>query len=80
MTAQQKEYLQLFEQGYKVTEIAKIKGKNPSTISRVLTRARTKRCPFSSDCSACPLDDCAIDEKYADLLNNADIRNDQRLL
>lgn len=80
MTAQQKEYLSLFEQGYTVTEIAKLKGKNKSTISRVLTRARAKRCPFSSDCEACTLDDCAIEPKYADLINNDDIRNDQRLL
>lgn len=80
MTVQQKEYLQLFEQGYTVTEIAKIKGKCVSTISRVLKKARSKRCPFSPDCSACPLDDCAIDAKYADLINNNDIRNDQRLM
>ena len=80
MTEQQREYFSLFEQGYTVTEIAKLKGKNPSTISRVLTRARTKKCPFSSDCEACPLDDCAIEAKYADMVNSVLSRNDHRTM
>ncbi|MBQ5640487.1 MAG: hypothetical protein IIV05_01635 [Ruminococcus sp.] len=79
MTEQQIEYLRLFNGGYTVTEIAEMKGKNKSTVSRVLTRARSKRCPFSSDCFACPLDDCAIKTKYVDAVNGLLIgRNDHR--
>lgn len=73
--SKQLEYLALFNQGYSVTQIAKMTGKNRSTISRTLTRARSKTCPFSSDCMKCPLDDCAIEDKYADMINEPPGRN-----
>lgn len=79
MTKQQIEYLTLYESGYSVREIARIKGRSPSSVSRVLSRARGKKCPFSADCKLCPLPDCAIDERYAVLLNGPPRgRNQQR--
>lgn len=69
MNDRQIKYLTLYESGYSVTEIAKMERKNKSTISRVLKRCNSIRCPFSADCKKCPLPDCAIDEKYAILLN-----------
>lgn len=69
MTKQQIEYMILYESGYKVSEIAKMKNKNKSTISRSLKRAKAIKCPFGADCKKCPLPDCGIDEKYAVLLN-----------
>ena len=69
MTKQQVEYLTLAELGLSAAEIARRTGKSPSTISRVLRRAKSRTCPFSSECTKCPLPDCAIDERYAFLLN-----------
>lgn len=69
MTASQIKYSILYESGYSITEIANMEGKDKSTVSRVLKRCRSVRCPFSADCKKCPLPDCAIDEKYAVLLN-----------
>ena len=69
MTKQQIEYLNLYEAGYSVKEIARMKGRSCSSVSRTLRRARGKECPFSADCKLCPLPDCAIDGRYALLLN-----------
>lgn len=69
MTERQIEYLMLFEAGYSVSEIARMKGRNKSTVSRLLQRARGKKCPFSGNCLFCPLEYCAIDSKYSVLLN-----------
>lgn len=69
ITKQQIEYLFLAESGLSAAEIARRTGKNPSTISRALRRAKNKTCPFASDCTKCPLPDCAIDERYAFMLN-----------
>lgn len=40
VTDRQQEYFQLFEQGYTVTEIARMLGKAKSTVSATLTRAK----------------------------------------
>lgn len=69
MTKQQIEYLLLYESGYRVTEIARMKNRSKTTVSRILKRAKGKKCPFSPDCKCCPLPDCAINEKYVVLLN-----------
>jgi hypothetical protein len=77
MTPIQIKYLLLFEAGHTVTEIAQMTGKSKSTISRTLTRTRNRVCPFSPDCLTCPLEDCAIREEYAFLLNGNDRRRNQ---
>ena len=77
MTKQQLEYKLLFDAGHSVTEIARMTGKSKSTISRVLSRARNKKCPFSANCLNCPLDDCAISDEYSYMLNNQDIVRNQ---
>ncbi len=69
ITRKQIEYLTLFEAGYSVSEIARMKGLNKSTVSRILQKARGKKCPFSTNCLYCPLEFCAIDSKYAVLIN-----------
>ncbi len=80
MTKQQIEYMILYESGYKVSEIAKMKKRSISSVSRVLKRAKAIKCPFSADCKKCPLPDCGIDEKYAVLFNGRSEyrRNSQR--
>ena len=69
MTKQQIDYLTMYESGHSINEIAKMMKKSKSAVSRTLKRARGKKCPFSADCEKCPLEDCAIDERYAMLLN-----------
>ncbi len=78
MTKQQVDYLILYESGSSVEEIARLKHKSKSTVSRVLKRAKGKKCPFSADCNNCPLDDCAISEKYAVLLNGQIGKNSRK--
>ena len=69
ITKKQIEYPSIAESGLSVAEIARRVGKNPSTVSRALRRAKNKPCPFAADCTKCPLPDCAIDERYAFMLN-----------
>jgi hypothetical protein len=69
------EYLRLFEMGHTVTEIAIMTGRNKSTVSRGLTSARKLVCPFSPNCEECPLDDCAIKDEYAYMVNADPGRN-----
>lgn len=69
MTKQQIEYMILYESGYSVSEIAKMKNRSVPTVSRVLKRAKALKCPFSADCKKCPLPDCGIDKRYALLFN-----------
>jgi hypothetical protein len=62
MTPAQQQYLALFEHGYGVCEISRMTGKNKSTVSRELRRARRSSdcavCPHSPSCFDCPCDDC----------------------
>lgn len=75
MTKQQIEYLSLYEAGYTVPQIARMKNKHKSTVYRSIKRAKGKKCPFSADCERCPLPECCIDWKYAVLLNGREERN-----
>lgn len=70
ITRQQIAYLRLYNQGYTQAQIAETYGVNKSTVSRVLKRAMRHTCPFSDDCEKCPLDECAIKDQYAYLINN----------
>lgn len=73
MTERQKQVLDLYEKGYKQYEIANILGVHKSTISRTMRRAIRVKCPFSSNCLECWLEDCAIKDEYAYMLNNENI-------
>ena len=77
VTKKQVEYLSLFEAGYSVTEIAAMKGVNKSTVSRVLTKARTTKCPFSKSCLTCPLNECAMADTVAFMFNGNDRKRNQ---
>lgn len=71
MTAVQRQYLAMYEQGRNVAEIARLFGKSKSTISRVLRLARAtggRVCPYSPSCFTCPLEDCQVTGKDVNLL------------
>lgn len=70
ITKQQIEYMNMYQSGATMREIAKKYNVNPSTVSRVIKRASRIKCPFSPECERCPLDECAIDDRYALLLNS----------
>lgn len=72
ISKQQIEYLSLWHGGATMKEIAEKYSANKSTVSRVIKRASRHVCPFSSDCTKCPLPDCAIKEEYSDLVNNTE--------
>ena len=69
ITKQQIEYLRLYQSGATMKEIARKYCVAISTVSRVIKRAKRIKCPFSPKCTACPLDECAIDDRYAFMLN-----------
>lgn len=69
ITRQQIEYLRMYQSGATMKEIAQRYCVSISTVSRVIKRAKRIKCPFSSKCTKCPLDGCAIDERYAFMLN-----------
>lgn len=73
MTSRQIEYLKLYEDGHSVAEIARITGKNRSTIHRVLRNAKRLKCPFSTNCLSCPLPECAIKTEYAYMVNRGGV-------
>lgn len=70
MTKRQLEVLKLYLGGRTQEQIAEQLGINMSTVSRTLHRAMNAACPFGNTCTKCILPECAIDEKYAYLLNN----------
>lgn len=72
VTKEQKKYLVMYQAGHTMQEIADKYGVNRSTVSRVVARARKLKCPFSTDCTKCPMDDCAIKDEYAFLLNEVE--------
>lgn len=72
ISEKQIEYLTLYRSGMTLKEIAQKYSVNRSTVSRVIKRASRHKCPFSSDCTKCPLPDCAIKEEYAGMLNNTE--------
>ena len=77
ITKQQIEYLRLYQSGATMRDIARRYRVNPSTVSRVIKRARKLKCPFSSECLKCPLPDCMVKDEYAYLLNGVeDYRKD----
>lgn len=70
MRKQTAEYLRLyFECGWRMSEIAEFFGVNKGTVSRCISRAEKRRCPFSLDCKKCPLKECAIKDEYAPYVN-----------
>ena len=72
ITRQQMDYLRMYQTGATMKEIAQEYHVNVSTVSRVINRALKVKCPFSPKCEKCPLDECAIDERYAMLLNSTE--------
>lgn len=68
------EYLRLyFECGWRMSAIARHFGVSTSTVSRCISRAERRECPFAKNCRYCPLKECAIKEEYAPYVN-AEIR------
>lgn len=63
-------YLELYNAGFSMGEIADHFGVGRSTISRTLKRARRLTCPFTPNCEKCPLSECAFKPEYASLINN----------
>lgn len=74
-TSKQVEYMQLYQAGFTITQIAKHFGVNKSTVSRTLDRAARLTCPFSITCSNCPLPECAFKPEYQSLINNPTRKN-----
>ena len=72
ITKQQMDYLRMYQTGATMKEIAQEYHVNTSTVSRVINRALKVKCPFSPKCEKCPLDECAIDERYAMFLNSTE--------
>lgn len=66
------EYFSLYNSGLTMKEIAARFSVNKSTVSRTIKRAKRRVCPFSDDCTKCPLPDCAIKDEYAFLVNNSE--------
>lgn len=65
------QYLSLYEQGHRVTEIAALFGRSKSCVSTAIKKAREERvvvrktpqsvvCEHSQSCFCCPLKDCVI--------------------
>lgn len=63
------EYMNLYQAGFTLSQIATHYGVNRSTVSRVLARARKLTCPFSGVCDQCPLPECAFKPEYAAMMN-----------
>jgi predicted DNA-binding protein YlxM (UPF0122 family) len=64
------EYLRLyFECGWRMSTIARHFGVSTSTVSRCISRAERRECPFAKNCRYCPLKECAIKEEYAPYVN-----------
>lgn len=63
-------YLELYNAGFSMGEIANHFGVVVSTVSRTLKRARRLTCPFTPNCEKCPLSECAFKPEYASLINN----------
>ena len=78
ITQKQADYLCMYQSGFTMEEIAKRYGVNKSTVCRTLARAKRHKCPFSTDCTKCPLPDCAIKEEYAYMMNNMEDRQKKR--
>ena len=72
ITRQQMDYMRMYQTGATMKEIAQEYHVNVSTVSRVISRALKVKCPFSPKCEKCPLDECAIDDKYAMFLNSTE--------
>ena len=72
ITRQQMDYLRMYQTGATMKEIAQEYHVNVSTVSRVINRALKVKCPFSPKCEKCPLDECAIDDRYAVFLNSTE--------
>ncbi|MCM1237549.1 MAG: helix-turn-helix domain-containing protein [Ruminococcus flavefaciens] len=73
--SKQFEYMQLYQMGYSISQIASHYGVNKSTVSRTLDRATRITCPFSATCSNCPLPECAFKPEYQPFINIADKHN-----
>ena len=71
-TKKQMEYLKMYQSGATMQEIADKYGVYRSTVSRTIARAKKVKCPFSSDCTSCPLPDCAIKTEYACIMNTVE--------
>lgn len=65
-------YLQDYLNGMKIPDIAKKYNVAISTIYKSIKSSEVIYCPFSNSCFTCPLNDCAIKDEYAYMINNLD--------
>lgn len=63
MTKKQSTYYRLYKSGKTMEEIAKMLGRNKSTVSRMIKMAERHVCQISENCTECQLPECAIEDK-----------------
>lgn len=71
-TKKQIQYMRLSAQGLTAVEIAEVYGVSYRSVHSALARAKKNEivCPFGDTCFECILDECAIKDGYAWLVNN----------